>query len=82
MSTWNPFVNHRGPYQLQVLRLTPSRKMKWHTETLRGLVAGDDVRSEAYALLADPRDSIISVHVYSVREGQFVMTYTRQAVRS
>ena len=48
-STWNPFDHHRGPYQLVVVRETPTRKVKWHHETLSGTVGRDDAADEAKA---------------------------------
>ena len=41
MKTWTR--NHRGPYRLQVCRLTPTRKIKYHTETLAGSVPASEV---------------------------------------
>jgi hypothetical protein len=76
-----PLENHRGPFTLQVCRLTPTRKVKYHTETLRGALDRDDVADEARMLLTDPRDTIDAVYVFSVPEQQHVMTYTRKAVR-
>ena len=73
-----PFYSrHRGPYVLIVNRDTPTRKVKWHTETLTGEVSGPDCEAEALALLADPRDTIQYVHVWSISEHQHVMTYKR-----
>ena len=75
------YTRHRGPYVLQVNRDTPARKMPWHTETLAGEVSGPDVESEARALLADTRDTIQSVHVWSVSEQQHVGTFVRRSER-
>lgn len=74
------YVRHRGTFTLMVGRQTPTQKMKWHTETLRGKsLRGEEVEAEALALLADPRDSIDAVYVYSDREQRHVMTYRRPA---
>ena len=42
---------------------------------LKATTTADDVESEALALLADPRDTITFVEVWSVRDQQFVFTY-------
>lgn len=72
---WNPFEHHRGPYRLQVIRETPTRKMPWHIESLPGTVEPEDIPGEAEALLTDPRDTITAVLVYSDSENQHVTTY-------
>ena len=79
-TTWNPFEHHRGPYVLQVLRETPTLKVKWHTETLPGRVEPEDIPSEAQALLEDPRDTIVTVLVFSEYEQQHVTSYKRRTV--
>ena len=78
MKTWTH--NHRGPYRLQVCRLTPTRKIKYHTETLAGTLPAIEVEDEARMLLTDPRDAIVSVYVWSVPEEQHAITFTREAV--
>ena len=77
--TWDIYAHHRGPYRLQVIRLTPTRKCPYATETLPGTVETDDIPTEAQALLDDPRDSIIAVIVWSDSEQQHVTTYNRKA---
>ena len=54
--------------------------MKWHTDVLPGTVSGSAVEiiAEARALLDDPRDNITSVYVWSDRDQQHVMTFTRR----
>lgn len=74
------YTRHRGPYQLQVCRLTPKRKQPWHTESLSGTIDGPDCEAEAQALLSDPRDSIVCVAVWSIPEQQHVMTFKRSEV--
>lgn len=74
-ATWNPLDHHRGPFLLQLNRSTPTRKMKWHTEILKGTWKKEDVEAEARACLKDRHDSIDAVHVWSVREQQHVMTF-------
>lgn len=71
-SSW--VSRHRGPYRLVVTR--PGKK-PGHvtTEWVKGNVDVDDVESDALALLADRRDEITHVAVWSVREEQFVMSY-------
>ena len=71
------YTRHRGPYRLQVCRLTPTRKVKYHTQTLMGLVDGEDVEAEARALLDDPRDTIDAVYVWSEYEQQHCITFRR-----
>jgi hypothetical protein len=71
--TWR--TRHRGPYQFQVERLGAKNPDQWQTSSLPGHIDADDVPTEALALLADKRDTIVRVHVWSVREEQFVYTY-------
>lgn len=72
MTTWQS--RHRGPYQLLVTR--PSKgQTPIRVEWLAGRSDGDEVEAEAQALLSDPRDRVLRVHVWSEREQQFVMTY-------
>lgn len=75
MTTWQ--TRHRGPYQFMVSRTVPPTKTghKYGSEWLPGLSDSDEVEGDANALLADSRDTIVSVDVWSVHEGQFVMTY-------
>lgn len=65
---------HRGPFRLVVTR--PGKK-PGHiaTEWLKGTVDSDDVVNDATALLADRRDDITHVAVWSVREEQFVHSF-------
>lgn len=63
-------ANHRGPYKFLVTR--PASKSGFYTsEWLTGTIDSSDVEAEARALLSDPRDAIIDVCVWSVREQQF-----------
>ena len=75
---WDPLTRHRGPFALTVCRETPTRKLKWHTEALKGTFRAGDVREEAQMLLTDPRDAITAVYVWSVREQQHVFTLRKQ----
>jgi hypothetical protein len=68
--------NHRGPYLLCVTR--PGTKPgRVSSEWLKGGLDTADVEAEAQALLADPRDDITQVSVWSVREEQFIGGYRR-----
>lgn len=67
--------NHRGPYCFLVSRPHPKKPGHSTTEWLPGQVDSDDVETDARALLADPRDTIERVHVWSLREECYVMTY-------
>ncbi len=72
------FERHRGPYVLQVLRSTGAKaaKLAKATETLPGLHhSEDEVTAECLALLADSRDTIVAVHVWSEWEQTHVMTF-------
>jgi hypothetical protein len=75
---------HRGPFQLQVLRTTASTKAKFAqaSAALPGRTDGPDALSEARALLTDPRDTIVSVSIWSVPESQHVMTINKKNVDS
>lgn len=64
--------NHRGPYRLLVSRPFATKPGFHRSEWLPGQVDGADVEDEAQALLADPRDTINYVSVWSEREQQFV----------
>lgn len=77
-----PFwTRHRGPYRLVVNRPHTVRQKAAQgfstTEWLAGETQGEDVLSEAWALLDDPRDMIEIVSVWSVTEQQFVGGYRR-----
>lgn len=68
--------NHRGPFQLVLTR--PGKGAGFHTtEWLRTESDVDEVESEARAFLADPRDTITSVDVWSDSEQLFVGGYRR-----
>lgn len=70
-------ARHRGPYRFHVER--PSKgKTGYRNEWLPGSVPTWDAEEEARALLTDPRDTILRVHVWSEREQQFVMTYRKE----
>lgn len=75
---WNVYEHHKGPYMLGVIRETPRRKVKYAYELLPGKVEVDEIEDEARALLADSRDTITSVLVFSASEDQHVTTYTRR----
>lgn len=68
--------NHRGPYRLHVARPIKSKPGFYRSEWLKGSVDADDVPDEALSLLTDPRDSIVSVTIWSEREQCFVMSFT------
>lgn len=62
---------HRGPYLFLVTR--PGKKAGLNTtEWLKGEVTGDTLDEEAQALLNDPRDTIIHICIWSIKEEQFV----------
>lgn len=70
--------NHRGPFRLVLTRARVNPKdasVRYPVEWTAGEVAREDVRDEAQALLDDPRDTIVAVHVWSLTEGQFVGGY-------
>jgi hypothetical protein len=75
--TWRH--RHRGPYTFHVERPSKKNPDQWQSSSLPGHIDADDVLTEAMALLADTRDNIVRVHVWSVREEQFVMTYRKAA---
>lgn len=74
--TWR--TRHRGPYIFAVER-NGEKPGTWGSETLPGEIDADDVFTEAMALLADKRDNIVRVHVWSVREECYVHTYRGMA---
>lgn len=69
---------HRGPFVLQVSRTT-TRKPGVQVVALPGRTDREDVEGEALALLADPRDTIVAVHVWSDPEQQHVTTIRAEA---
>lgn len=64
---------HRGPYRLYVSRPGKTARNEW----LPGTTTAEEVDAEARALLADGRDTIALVCVWSVRRQRFVFTYKR-----
>lgn len=71
------FARHRGPYSFHVVR--PTKRPGFHKgEWLPGYVDGADAETEARALLADPRDTIVCVCVWSTYESQFVTTFNKE----
>lgn len=73
------FERHRGPYCLMVTRPFVTKPGFTRGEWLKGApLPPEDAYSEALSLLGDPRDTIAAVHVWSVGEQQFVMTYRPQ----
>lgn len=84
MADWNPFDHHRGPFRLAVMRSAPparGRKYPAAFETLGGLTTGEDAEAEARALLADPRDTIEAVYVWSEPENRHVTTFRKETKR-
>ena len=68
------FSRHRGPYVLSVTR--PDKLPGFFcNEWLKGEIDAEDVEDEALGLLTDPRDTIVGVYVWSVREHQFVLSF-------
>ena len=65
-------ADHRGPYRLVVTRPIANRPGFGIVEHLKGDVDTDDVVSEAFALLTDPRDTIEYVAVWSMVEGCYI----------
>lgn len=76
------FNRHRGPYQLCVSRPVRTKPGFLKGEWLPGQVPREEVVSEAIALLTDPRDSIVDVGVFSVREQQFVTIITQKDIHT
>lgn len=74
-----PFwTRHEGPYRLYATRPHPSKPGWWTGGWLKGEIRhGQDVQEEALALLADPRDNIAFINVWSVGEEAYVGGYRR-----
>lgn len=70
---------YRGPFKLCVCRPFATKKGFYRTEWLPGVVQGEDLAGEAHALLADPRDTILTVDVWSEREQKFIHTFRKGA---
>ncbi len=67
--------NHKGPFIFLVTRPHRSKAGFFTSEWLSGLTQKDDVTSEALAILADKRDTVSSVSVWSEYEECFVGSY-------
>ena len=67
--------NHRGPFQLVLTRPFVTKPGFFRSEWLTGETEREDVEGEARAFLSDPRDTIVRVHVWSIREQQFIGGY-------
>jgi hypothetical protein len=67
---------HRGPFQFQVTRLAPTTPCGVTVALLDGETSRDDVMARARTLLTDPRDTIVSVSVWSCTEQQHIGTIT------
>lgn len=70
-------ARHRGPYRLLVYRPGTHAGFS-RSEWLTGLVEPEDVGSEAWALLTDPRDCVDGVSVWSTHSDQFVTTISKE----
>lgn len=70
--------NYRGPFRLCVARPFVSKPGFIRSEWLPGVVDSAEITAEAHALLSDPRDSILTVDVWSEREQKFVHTYRKR----
>lgn len=70
-----PFLeNHRGPFRFCLTRDRGPKVLprnRYTSEWLAGETQRADCEEEARALLDDPRDTIVSVHFWSVKEEQF-----------
>lgn len=67
---------HRAPFIFCLTR--PAKKPGFFkSEWLKGETGYDDVIDEAQALLADSRDTITSIGVWSLKEGCFVYGFRR-----
>ena len=64
--------DHRGPFHFLVMRPNLRKPGFGTSEHLKGVIDADDVVSEAFALLTDPRDTIEHVAVWSIREGAYI----------
>jgi hypothetical protein len=60
------FTRHSGPFQLVIMRPMTAKAGFYRNTLLRGESEAEDVEDEARALLADPRDTIVLVSVWSV----------------
>lgn len=78
MSTTEAIMRHRGPFFLMVVRPNPKKSDRFVSEWLKGQSNKDDVESDVMGLLTDPRDTIVSVAVWSDAENQFVGTYNKE----
>ena len=66
---------HRGPFRLCIIR--PGNKPRFYrSEWLAGETERADIEDECAALLSDPRDTILRVHVWSVPEQTFCGSIT------
>lgn len=68
---------YRGPFRLMVVRPFATKPGFFRSEWLPGVVDSADITAEARALLTDPRDSIVTVDIWSEREQKFIHTYRK-----
>ena len=74
------FERHKGPFQLVIMRPMTTKTGFYRNTLLAGESEAEDVEAEARALLADPRDTIVLVSVWSVPQKQFVTSYRKDRV--
>ena len=73
---------HRGPFRLVIDRPYKTKVGFYRSEWMKTEMEGEEVPEEAIMLLEDPRDTIVSVSVWSVREQQFVYNYTHRSIEN
>lgn len=80
MATVPSFLTrHRGPYVFQLIRPHARKPGFIIGEWLDSESSSADVVEEGLALLNDPRDTVTQVHIWSVKEAQFVHTLKKDS---
>jgi hypothetical protein len=74
---------HHGPYSLSVTRQDTRQAIgkQYTCQHLPGASEKDDVEAEAWALIDDPKDTIVHVHVWSEPEQCYVGGYRKSDTR-
>lgn len=72
---------HRGPFLLSITRQDTGKApdQQYSSAHLPGLSEREDVEHEAWALIDDPHDTIVHVHVWSEPEQMYIGGYRKGA---
>lgn len=67
------YDNHQGPYSLQIVReMDKKGKPAQGIGHIDGPFSAEEAHEEARLLVKDPKDTVVEVFVFSIKEGQFI----------